>query len=399
MTKEVALTKAQETANKALATINPEQYVAAVYEPFKTRVSKAIESVKDIQYDIKTTAGMDEAKKARAIFREIRIGADKERQERKAPFLAIGKLLESGNKEIADTVAPYEDKFDADIKSEEKRKDDIKAEEIRKEAERVAAIDAKVNEIKNAPLEAVNLDSVGTQAIIDRLSVIVADSEVYQERTVEVEILLEQTIKTLKQMADGKRAQEQLAQQQKLATEESLRVSNIKTKIADIRNTILDGADIEESAKLKTLLDKMEQTTINKDLFQEFVEEATQARDSVIKALKRQFDALVNAEAIAAQVREQNAQQAAIAQSVNEAKPEVVKTQVSPMAETLVSENQSSLTLPPQLEAEFGKVFEPTRTMPSANQIVEVVARHFGVDKATAHKWLLEIDFAMLMAA
>lgn len=79
---------------------------------------------------------------------------------------------------------------------------------------------------------------------------------------------------------------------------------------------------------------------------------------------------------------------------VNEDKP-----QLSPMAERLVSENQSSLTLPPQLEAEFGKVFSPTRTQPSANQIVEAVAKSFGVDKATAHKWLLETDFAMLMAA
>lgn len=393
MTKDI-VSKAQETANKALATINPEQYVAAVYEPFKSRVSKAIESVKDLKYDITTTAGMEDARKARAMFREIRIDADKERKARKEPLLVIGRLLESVNNAIADEVEPYEAKFDADIKAEEKRKDDIKAEEVRKEAERVAAIEAKVNEIKNAPIEAVNLDSVGTQAVVDRLSVIVPTVEVYQERTVEVEILLEQTIKTLNQMADGKRAQEQLAHQQKLAAEETLRLNTIKSKVAEIRNAILDGAEIEESAKLKELIDKVEQTEINAEVFQELTDEAKQSRETVIKALKRQFDALLNAEKIAEQVKAENAKQAAIeAQPVNEVKPLLSESESAPNTQDQVAQSASNLThLPKAMEAEFGKVFQPT-----AHEIVQIVARAKQVDEQLAHKWLLDTDFATMM--
>jgi hypothetical protein len=56
--------------------------------------------------------------------------------------------------------------------------------------------------------------------------------------------------------------------------------------------------------------------------------------------------------------------------------------------------------LPASMKEEFSNIFTaPIRTQPSANQIVEAVARTFNVDKASAHKWLCDIDFEMLIAA
>lgn len=69
------------------------------------------------------------------------------------------------------------------------------------------------------------------------------------------------------------------------------------------------------------------------------------------------------------------------------------------------SDKSDSNPLPGNVEQQFKEhVAQPirataTRTTPSANQIVEVVANHYAVDKATAHKWLLEIDFAGMMKA
>lgn len=48
--------------------------------------------------------------------------------------------------------------------------------------------------------------------------------------------------------------------------------------------------------------------------------------------------------------------------------------------------------LPKAMEAEFGKVFQPT-----AHEIVQIVARAKQVDEQLAHKWLMEIDFATMM--
>jgi len=48
--------------------------------------------------------------------------------------------------------------------------------------------------------------------------------------------------------------------------------------------------------------------------------------------------------------------------------------------------------LPTSLQAEFGKVFQPT-----AHEIVSIVARAKQVDEQLAHKWLLDTDFATMM--
>ena len=70
-----------------------------------------------------------------------------------------------------------------------------------------------------------------------------------------------------------------------------------------------------------------------------------------------------------------------------------------------VTEQSTSNPLPGNLEQQFQEhVAQPikaaaTRTAPTANQIIEVVANHFAVDKSTAQKWLIKIDFAGMMKA
>lgn len=127
--------------------------------------------------------------------------------------------------------------------------------------------------------------------------------------------------------------------------------------------------------------------------------DAQKAKDAEREA---QIKAKAEAEAQARAEKEKLEALQAKQQPVNEVKPQVSQSEpksIEASTQDQAAQRASNLTLPPQLEAEFGKVFEPTRTTPSANQIVEVVARHFGVDKTTAHKWLIDTDFAMLMAA
>lgn len=140
-----------EVGALALITYDPEKYTAAVYQPFADRLTGAINSVRTIDYDIKTTAGMAAAVTARATFRDLRVEAENERKTRKAPIISIGKLLESGYNNLEARITPLEELFDGDIQEETKRKAEVKAEKDRIEGERAAAIRAKIAEISSLP--------------------------------------------------------------------------------------------------------------------------------------------------------------------------------------------------------------------------------------------------------
>jgi hypothetical protein len=390
-----------EVANAALKTIDPTQFVEAVYSPFHARLASAIAETSGIEYDITTTAGMEVAKKCRATFRDIRIEADKERAARKAPLLTIGKLLESKNTEIEVAVAPHEEKFDAQIKSEEKRKEDIKAEALRVETLRLSALNEKVNLIREKTIAALNLNADDTQAMIVELQAIEATEEHYQERYVEVEILLSETIRTLEQLVVGKRATEQAAiEQAKLAkaqqehAAETARVDGIKNKIQGIKNSLFEGLECETSASLNVLIEKLDALVITEEEFAELADDAREAQVKALQALHRQHAAMFSTE------------EAEKAKSVvEEIAPQV--TQQASSSPTLVSVKSvvlESVSIPSS-DATGDTVAAPIQTQyfagatPTANELVCILAAALHVDEAMAHKWLIEADFTQYKKA
>lgn len=290
---------AQQVATTALATIEPEQYVIEVYAPFKTRLAGAIERTKDIEYNIQTTAGMETAKECRALFRNIRLEAEKEREARKAPILSIGRLLDSTNKEIEKEVSPHETRFDLDIKAEEKRKEDIKLAAIKAEEERKTALNEKIEYLRGIHAKVINLSADATQAELDAMSVLVADEASYQERFVEAEILIQQNIETLKQIIAGKRAQEAMSKQITEQQNELNRIGMIRGHIDAIKNNIILGAECQTSAELEALIVKVNTEQLGDFDYAEFSDEAMTALSSTVKALSRQLEAMQNAEKLA----------------------------------------------------------------------------------------------------
>lgn len=300
--KELVEQSAQEVANTALKTIKPEQYVTAIYEPFNKRLAEAIKEVDGVKYVITTAEGLKKAKECRSLFSAIRIEADKERKARKEPLLAIGKLLESGNNKIEEGVQPYEDRFDFEIKFEEKRKEDEKAELLRVEEKRKSELQAKLDLIKNVPTQALGFTSAQTQEAIDELSIIVPDEESYQERFVEAEIIIEQTIQILKGMLEGKLAQEQLAEkqakekaEQEEANKDQLRIDAIKKKIQGIKDALVLAAEYDTPAQLVQLITQVGNVNLFEEEYQEFTAEAKKIKVIVLGALNRQYDAILAA--------------------------------------------------------------------------------------------------------
>jgi hypothetical protein len=382
--------EAASVANQALVTLDPEAYAAAVYEPFKARLDTAIANAAGVTYNIQTKEGMALAKEHRATLRAIRIDADKERAARKAPITAIGKLLESKYTEIETAVAPHEDKFHTDIKAEEQRLEDEKAAKLKAEEDAKAAIQNKIDAIKNKPLEVMNKSVADIEEAIAELSPLVPTPAEFGDRFIEAEYALKATLDTLASIVSGKKAQEQLEAQNRalqaeqaakeaeaqLAAKEQARVDGIKAKIQAIKNNIIAASECETSMQIDFLMSFVDRLAIAEQEYQEFTAEAAEIKTKTFNALKRQHDSLL--------MQEQEDQAEA------NAKLE---------ASAAVQEPANNVIN----EADFHKVFEvkeqATRTeqvksinvpRPAMNEIVSLVSRSYGVDYETGYNWLVE---------
>jgi hypothetical protein len=390
MNSDIQTTEAKDIAAQPLVTLVPETYVQAIYEPFNNRLEAAIAQSKDVKYNIQTKEGMEVAVKHRAIFRAIRIEADKERKARKAPIDEIGKLINRTYETIETAVTPHESKFDGDIKAEEARLEEEKAAKLKAEKEAEAAVQNRIDAIKNKPLQLLNSSVEDIESAIAELSVIIPTPADYAERYIEAEYALKSTIDSLNSMAAGKRAQAQLAEQQEQAlaaqqaqaTEQS-RVDAIKGKIQGIRNFIITGSECETSDELTKLivhLDGMETTAAQ---YQEFEHEAVAAIAKTLGVLTRQRDILRSTE------------EAEKAKPVVEIAPQV--TQQAPSSPTLVSSIKPIAAESVSRGSDSAVAVTQTQyfagATPTANELVCILAASLHVDEALAHKWLCETNF------
>ncbi|MYN42688.1 hypothetical protein GTP55_25420, partial [Duganella sp. FT109W] len=189
----------------SLLTIKPEEYVAQVFAPFRSKLAALKAEADTIHFedkrtfdaphryvDISTTEGMAIAVKYRAGFRDdVRLDVEKTKTARKAPILQIGRLIDSTFKEIVEEAAPYEGKFDAAIKAEEKRKAEIKAAKERAEAERIGGIKAAIETIRALPSRAEGKSSDELRALLERVAARVIAKEEFAEFTDEARIALD----------------------------------------------------------------------------------------------------------------------------------------------------------------------------------------------------------------
>lgn len=246
---DVAAAPAAEVNPLALVTLSPEKFVAEVYKPFKDRLSSAIDSVRAVDYDIKTTAGMAAAVKCRALFRDLRVEADKEREARKKPITKIGKLLESGFDGIEERIAPIEQMFDFDIQRETKRKADEKAERERIAAERIANIRGAIDSIRVQSAQAVGQTAAELRALLDQAANRVINETEFAEFTGEAQQALDAVGEELLAMYNTAREREEAAAEaaRKLAEEQA----RIEAERAELARQRVEQAERERLAKIE----------------------------------------------------------------------------------------------------------------------------------------------------
>ena len=197
-------------------------------------LAKLSETYKNVVFDVATTKGMDQAKKARMTIREVRYNVERIRKEEASRIKAAQTALNSEAERITLAVRAIEDPIDAQITAEEERKQREKEEAERKEQERTALIRAEIDRLAGTPARA-EADGLSVDEINN---IIVAcgsgslDGDFYKEFLAEAEhtrakviselhtlkakiqLLEEEAARVAAQQAENERLRQQLAEMQ-----------------------------------------------------------------------------------------------------------------------------------------------------------------------------------------
>lgn len=163
-----------------LLAMEPEAYVAAAYGALTTELENAITIVGMVVHDVTTPEGMEAAKQARMVFRQLRWAVDRQHKDIKAPILNLSRLIDGRWNQLKDQLEPYEAHYHKPIEAEEARLAAIEQARQRAEMDRVAAIERKVAALAQAPAQALNQPSTHIETILLALEAIVLD-ESYAE--------------------------------------------------------------------------------------------------------------------------------------------------------------------------------------------------------------------------
>jgi hypothetical protein len=133
-------------------------------------------------FDVTTAPGLAAAKAARAEVRGLRGALEKTRAEIKAPVLAQGQRIDAEAKRITAELLAIEEPIDAAIKAEERRKEEEKAAQARAEAERLAALVARVQAIRERVLTVAHRDAAAIRAALEDARAFEPDPDAFAER-------------------------------------------------------------------------------------------------------------------------------------------------------------------------------------------------------------------------
>jgi colicin import membrane protein len=371
----------------AVVTLSPEKYAAEVYQPFKAKLASAIDSVRAIDYDIKTTAGMQVAIKARALFRDLRVDADKERKARKEPITKIGKLLESGFDGVEELITPLELLFDADIKAEEGRKETERLAKVAAERARIEGLQAKIQAIRDLALAATGKPSATIKALLETLAGTEVEAETFADFTEDARKAVCETALHLEELFATADAAEkaEVARLAAVAAEQE-RIAGERAELARQQAELAAAKAAQDAAAAaERLAIQKEQARLA-----EVAEEAE--RRAKAEQVERAIEAAYTKRQLEAQAKQIAEERAKL-----EAEKEEARVAMLPV-EPLLEVRETIVTLPEDGCLVVGED-NSLAYAPDAETLVMIVANELGTDRATALAWLLEADFESLAVA
>ena len=284
-----------------------------------------------VVFDVATSKGMDAAKAARAAIREPRYQVEKVRKGAKAPLLAIGKKIDSEAARITARLLELEDPIDLQIKTEESRKEAERQAKIEAERLRVANIQERIAEIRGAVTAAANSPSaliLEHRGDIERMTI----DESFAELQASAEAAKAETMAALDDLHAKALARE----------EESRRIVAERAELERLRR---EDAERQAAAEAERRREQAEIDAHNA------AERARLAEEDRAARAAREAEAAAHREVMAAE-------QARLA------------------AERAEIERQRAPVPPPPMQP------------PTSDEIVAVLAAHYGVSLAVVRVWL-----------
>lgn len=183
--------------------------------------------------DVTTPAGMKEAIKARAAWRDPRVSVEKARKVAKAPILALGRQLDTFAESIEKRLRVGEDNYNAQIKVETERQEAMKAEAKAREEARVQAIRDRIAlKFTSRPGAMFGASAADLDAAIRAVVAEPVTAEVFFELLPDAQAAQDRALVTLRDMHDKQSDRERAEAEQKRIAEENARQA---AKLADER--------------------------------------------------------------------------------------------------------------------------------------------------------------------
>lgn len=330
------------------------QSAVAEFDKVAAGIAELQKKYAGVVYDVRTTKGMDEAKAARSAVREPRYEIEKVRKAAKAPILKLGKELDDRAKAITSEILQIEEPIDEQIKNEESRKEAEKQAKIEAEQKRVSGIQARIDAIRNWPMNATGKPSSLVEQQL-RNAEDYTIGEDFEEFADTARAALETSRVALRGILAERQAHE--AEQARIKAEREelarLRAEEEKRQAAE-RARIADEEREAKAERDAEVVRQAEQLRAQREESERLARERQAALDTIEREKRAAWEA--QEKKLAAERAELERQQ-----------EELRKAQEPIVLET---------------------------ARPTDDEIIGCVAAKWSVDDATASDWILSIDFS-----
>ncbi len=238
-----------------------EQFNITEYNETAAALSLLREKYSGQRFEVTTTKGMEEAKKARTEVKGYRVALEKVRVELKAPALERTRLIDAEAKRITAELLAIEEPIDQQIKAEEQRKEEEKAAKARAESARLAGIAAQISAIRLLVIMVAHQPATVIKAELEKAQALELSEAEFQEFLPDAQEVLEETRKDLQAALNARLLYE--AEQARIKAEqetEAARIQAEREELAKLREA--EAARQAEQARIETEARKAEQARL-----------------------------------------------------------------------------------------------------------------------------------------
>lgn len=340
----------------------------AEYRPHEEQIVRLETTYAKLVVDCSTSEGLASAKEVRVDIRDVRYALDKTTKTALVPYQQKVKEAQARVnqvKEFGETlktrVLAIEEPVDEAIKAEEKRIADAKAERERVEAERVEAIRAKITRFSSVAAAYASRSATDVSSVLQNVKDSVILPEEYGEFEAEGTIARDNAIEQLEALHKAAIDREEAAAKL-LAQQKELDELREKQRIAD--------AEAEELRKQRAEEDRLRLKKQQDELDQQRRDMEAQQRQ------QRERDA-----------QYQRDQEELARLRAQAAAPAPATVAAAPVIADPAQSVQAAVDSAPAADA-----FADSN-IPSASEVVEVVAMAFCVTSDEASAWLRALSF------